>query len=165
MSSLLHKIVKHSPGRRRKKPFSSKAGGICSSAFHHTHITQNQSAVDDRDESDCHDRQSDVTKQLMHISCESYKEGVRLLQLEEYEEALEYLEAALAARLVIYGPTNQCLVEVHHKLKLIATIQGDTNKVIYHDHKISDIQLANRKARILKYDTRCHDRVDWSRFH
>lgn len=161
MSSLLHKIVKHSPGRIRKESSNDSA---CLEAAHRT-IAPNQSLVDDRDESECHNRHSDVSKQLMHISCESYNEELRLLRLENYEEALEYLEAALAARLVIYGPANQCLIEVHHKLKQIANTQGDTNKVIYHEHKIDDIQSAIRNARILNYDTRYHDTIDWSRLH
>ncbi len=78
--------------------------------------------------------------------------------MKKYDEAKEFFEAALAARLVIHGPTDESLVEVHNKLRRIAIIQGDMKKASHHMGKISTIQTRVMVNEGRKYQ----DNIDWT---
>lgn len=101
-----------------------------------------------------------LSNQIRKISSESYDEGISCLQANKYNDAKEYFEAALAARLVLYGPEDESLIEVHSNLRRIAVIQGDTNKTSYHKLKILHIRSSVMKGMVNKENA--HDRIDWS---
>ena len=157
--TLLQKI---SPRRSRlRKTFGGGGGG---GGTHHNNQDEHPGESRDEVDTELH-RKRGISSQLKKICRDSYNQGVDLLLSKRYEEAREDLEAALAARLVIYGPDNECLIEVHEKLRHIAYIQGNLRKVAYHDDRISHVRSALQSARILNdNENRYHDSVDWSKF-
>ena len=155
--SLLQKIThpKSSGSKRLKEAF-----GVSCKDPRDNSITEHESRYEDTNTCDC--RQSDLTNQLIHISNESYNKGVNLLSSHRYEDSRDCFEASLNARLYLYGPEHECLIEVHRQLERIANIQEDRKKEVYHQHRINHIYSA-RKRILLSQKRYTSGAIDWSR--
>jgi len=99
-----------------------------------------------------------LSDQILRKSNESYDQGVIVLKAKKHDDAREYFEDALAARLVLYGPNDECILEVHDKLRRIALIQEDDKKAAYHQLRITNIEASV----MLRKANQHHDTVDWS---
>mmetsp|Transcript_13632 Transcript_13632/g.29533 ORF Transcript_13632/g.29533 Transcript_13632/m.29533 type:complete len:163 (+) Transcript_13632:81-569(+) len=110
-----------------------------------------------REENAAEDRRQYLFNQIIEISNESYDRGMAFLSANKFDDARECFEAALAARLVLYGPESACVLEVHEKLTRVAYVQGDANKEAHHRLKVSQIQSLLRVN-----GPYANDRVDWS---
>ena len=155
--SLLQKIThpKSNGSKRLKKAF-----GVSCKDPKDNNIVEHESRDED---TKCNRRQSDLMNQLIHISNESYSKGVNLLSSKRYEDSRDCFEASLNARLYLYGPEHECLIEVHRQLEHIANIQGDRKKEAYHQHRIHQIYSARKSARILSQKRYTSGAIDWSR--
>ena len=157
--SLLQKITHHRSNCSGSKRFKKAFGVSCKETNKDDNIVEHES----RDEDTKYNRsQSDLTNQLIHISNESYNEGVNLLSSKRYEDSREFFEACLNARLVL-NMNHECLIEVHRQLEHIANIQEDRKKEAYHQHRIHHIYSARKSARILSQNRYTSGDVDWSR--
>lgn len=87
-------------------------------------------------------REQSLSNQILQISNDGYDRGVQLFISKKYLEASECFEDALAARLVLFGPDSEDVLEIHQQLKQIAHIQGDARKAAHHKLKISQIHSA-----------------------
>ena len=144
--SFLHRITSSPIGKRRKSMCRSDSSHIQSSCN-----TLEQIAANVR-------RETSLSNQILQISSESYLQGLGLLNSGKYDEARDCFEAALAARLVLYGPDDERLLDVHGQLRRIAYIQGDVNKAAHHKEKILQIQ----SLMLMSEHNAYHDKVDWS---
>mmetsp|Transcript_15698 Transcript_15698/g.34001 ORF Transcript_15698/g.34001 Transcript_15698/m.34001 type:complete len:154 (-) Transcript_15698:2473-2934(-) len=145
--SFLHKMTSSPRGPARKR-LRKSIGGYRNTQ--HNNKTLDQIAAEHRSEF--------LSDQILHQTWESYDQGVSFLNLEKYDDATECFEAALAARLVLYGPDNECVLRVHQKLYRIAHIQGDAKKATHHRLKILRLQ----SILPLNEEHKFHDTVDWS---
>lgn len=145
--SFLHRMTS-SPRRPARKRLRKSIDG-----------SRNQTDNKTIDQITAENHSKSLSDQILQISDESYHQGVSFLNSKNYNDATECFEAALAARLVLYGPDTHCVLRVHQKLKRVACIQGNEKKAAHHKLKILHLESL---LPLLSDEKKYHDTVDWS---
>ncbi len=89
-------------------------------------------------------------KEAVLANAKKYKEGEEALAAGDLEGAKKFFNVALRARLLLFGADSDLVSRCHFKLMEIACLEGDDEKIDYHESAIVRASDARDMEQILK---------------